>query len=305
MADGLKKSLGKVLAGVRAGKDAIGSALERDKPAGSSMMKAIGDVTGRTVYGDRPLRFRSLTITDPDLPSITDVAALEPAFKIRVSHMHAERLPADAQGLVEHRYGGRGYQVPTARRDPQLMTFVAYDEGRIVGTVSVRLDSPQRGLAADDIYAEELAALRSEGRRLCEFTRLAVDTAIASKPVLASLFHTAYMYASFLRGYDYMVIEVNPRHADFYARTLNFHKIGPERTNTRVNAPAVLLGIAFDTVDTRIAQCAGRGAVPEARGSLYRYFFPTGEQAGILRRLERLVETGSDIAVSKERDQRR
>jgi hypothetical protein len=297
MSDGVKKSLGKVIAGMRATAAALEGKAAKE-------LKGIGDVTGRTVYGDRPLRFRTLTINDPDLPSITDPSALEPAFKIRVSHMHAARPPRDAQGLVEQRYGGRGYQVPRAKADPQLMTFVAYDEGRIVGTVSVRIDAPRRALGADDIYSEELAALRAEGRRLCEFTRLAVDTAIASKPVLASLFHTAYMYASLLRGADFMVIEVNPRHAEFYARTLNFHKIGPERMNLRVNAPAVLLGIAFDTVNARIEACAGRGNVPEARGSLYRYFFAPREQGGIMNRLRRLVESASEIAVTKETDRR-
>jgi hypothetical protein len=302
MGDGVRKSLGKVLAQARAGRDALAQKIGGAAKGGESMLKGIADVTGRTVYGDKPLRFRSLTITDPDLPSITDPSALEPSFKIRISHMHAERPPRDAQGLVEQRYAGRGYQTPRATRDPQLMTFVAYDEGNIVGTVSVRLDSEERRLAADDIYAGELAELRADGRRLCEFTRLAVDTSIASKPVLASLFHTAYMYAAFVRGYDYMVIEVNPRHADFYARTLSFHKIGPERTNQRVNAPAVLLGIPFDTVDARIESCAGRPASAESRSSLYRYFFPGNEQAGILNRLQTLVEGGAPIAVRKERN---
>jgi hypothetical protein len=295
----VRKSLGKVLAGVRAGKQAVAAALE-GKPA--SELKSVGDVTGRTVYGDKPLRFRTLTVSDPDLPSITDPAELEAAFKIRVSQMQHARPPRDAHRLVEEQYGRRGYQLPQAKRDPNLMTFVAYDEGHIVGTVSVRIDARRRRLAADDLYPEELAALRREGRRICEFTRLAVDTAIASKPVLGSLFHTACMYASALRQRDYMVIEVNPRHAEFYARALNFHKIGPERMNLTVQAPAVLLGITFETIAARVAVCAGRSKAPEARGSLYRYFFTPQEQAGILKRLTRLVETGSDIAVSKERE---
>ena len=93
--------------------------------------------------------------------------------------------------------------------DPNLSTFLAYDEGRMVGTVSVRLDSPS-GLSSDRLYPEELAGLRRAGHKLCEFTRLAVDSKSASKPVLAGLFHTAFLYASRLHGFTHAVIEVNP-----------------------------------------------------------------------------------------------
>jgi hypothetical protein len=78
-------------------------------------------------------------------------------------------------------------------------TFAAYDDGRLAGTLSLRFDSSE-GLAADEIFGEEMDALRSTGHRICEFIRLAVDASGASKPVLAGLFHTAYLYAKQLRA---------------------------------------------------------------------------------------------------------
>ena len=114
-----------------------------------------------------------------------------------------------------------------------------------MGTVSVRVDSPN-GLSADDLYRQELAEDRNGGARLCEFTRLAVDDEAVHKNVLGGLFHTAYMYAHDVRNCDYGVIEVNPRHAVFYRRTLFFEPIGPERVNRRVNAPSVLLCVSFE-----------------------------------------------------------
>ena len=42
-------------------------------------------------------------------------------------------------------------------------------------------------------------------------------------------------------SFDYVVIEVNPRHVRYYERMLGFEVIGPERMNPRVEAPAVLL----------------------------------------------------------------
>ena len=172
--------------------------------------------TGETVYVDsRPLRFRSLTVAEADLSELEAPEGFHGGFKIRVAKVGGRRR--EAGNLVEKRYTGRGYTIPI--QDPQLSTFIAYDEGQLVGTVSVRLDS-EKGLSADELYGKELDALRSSGARLCEFTRLAVDKTSASKSVLAGLFHTAYLFASVIRGHTHAVIEVNPRHVAFYGRAL-------------------------------------------------------------------------------------
>jgi len=281
----LKKSLTKVLEKVRGAKG-TGSPGKKGVP---SILRGMGgDVTGRTVYGDRPLRFRRLSVPDPELPSITDPSAFDTAFKIRIAQLlHTRR---DAKVLVERRYAGRGYQIPIVKRDPNLVTFLAYDEGRIVGTVSVRLDTKKRPVAAHDLYPEEIERLRAEGWRICEFTQLAVDTEVANKPVLATLFHTAYLYASVVRRYTYLVIEVNPRHVAFYARALRFKPIGPVRINHRVNAPAVLLGCPFEVISSGIAEQAGKPQRTPSKGELFRFGFPVDEQDGVLGRLRQLVE---------------
>jgi hypothetical protein len=242
--------------------------------------------TGETVYGDVPLRFRNLTLTEADLPTLTDPDIAAPGFKIRISKMRRGRLQAGT--LVGNRYAGRGYQIPGLRKERDLYTFIAYDEGQIVGTVGVRLDS-RKGLAADDLYAQEVGALRARGFRICEFTRLAVDKTAASKPVLAGLFHTAYLFASVLRGATHAVIEVNPRHVVFYRRALNFEVLGPERMSPRVNAPAVLLCVSFAAIADGLARYAGRPDEPDAGRSLFPYGFPPDEEAGVLGRLRELV----------------
>jgi hypothetical protein len=195
----LKASLRKIVQKLRRPeKPGMAAKGAREKARGRGGSPPLGpdslrDVTGQTVYGDRPLRFRSLTLTEADLPVLDDPAGIEGAFKIRVArHTGAHR---DAGSLVERQYAGRGYTVPSGhKRDPNLATFLAYDEGQIVGTVTVRLDSEER-LGADELYADEIDGLREMGHRICEFTRLAVDRTAASKPVLAGLFHTAYLYA--------------------------------------------------------------------------------------------------------------
>ena len=244
------------------------------------------DRSGETVFDDRPLRFRSLTLAEADLSALEAPGGFHGGFKIRVAKMGGHRR--EAGQLVERRYAGRGYTIPASREDPHLSTFIAYDEGHLVGTVSVRLDS-ERGLSADDLYRKEIDALRSAGARVCEFTRLAVDKTAASKPVLAGLFHTAYLYASVIRGFTHAVIEVNPRHVVFYGRALRFDPIGEERMNRRVDAPAVLLCSPFSTIAENIAKYAGKPDAPDAGRSLFVYGFPPDEEPGVLKRLRSLV----------------
>ena len=243
------------------------------------------DVTGQTIFGDRPLRFRTLTLSQFDLELLQNASGIEGAFKIRLAKLPGATREAGV--LVERRYAGRGFQIPASQRDPWLFTFLAYDEGLLVGTVSVRFDSP-RGLSADDLYKKEIDILRASGHRICEFTRLAVDTSAASKRVLAGLFHTAYLYAAVINGYTHTVIEVNPRHVRYYKRALTFDPIGPERMNRRVMAPAVLLCTSFAEIADGIARFAGKPDVPGAKSSLFLHVFPPDEEYGVLQRLRAL-----------------
>lgn len=241
--------------------------------------------TGETVYGNLPLRFRNLTLTEAELPADEDPANV-PGFKIRISKLRRGLRAAGT--LVDYKYAGRGYQIPGLRKERDLYTFVAYDEGSLVGTVGVRLDS-RKGLAADQLYPEEIRALRTQGYRICEFTRLAVDRRSASKPVLAGLFHTAYLYAAVIRGSTHAIIEVNPRHVVFYRHALNFEVLGAERLSPRVNAPAVLLCVAFATIAEGLARYAGQPDQAGAGRSLFPFGFAPQEEVGVLRRLRELA----------------
>jgi hypothetical protein len=243
--------------------------------------------SGLTVFDDRPLRFRSLTMAEEGITGFEQPGAEQTAFKIRVATKHAGFRQA-AGTLIEKRYGDRGYQTANAPpRDPHLFTFVAYDEGKLVGTVSIRFDS-EKGLSADDLYKDEIDVLRKAGCKVCEFTRLAVDELTVSKPVLAGLFHTTYLYAAAVHDYNFAVIEVNPRHVGFYRRALAFEPIGPERMNKRVNAPAILLCVAFETIAEGLKKYGGKHQEFPKERSLFPYGFSPAEEAGILQRLKAL-----------------
>ena len=272
----------------------IVSKLRRDKAGAASSAKGKHrrhrgvkiDVTGQTVYRDQPLRLRSMTVTEADFPSLAHPSSIEGAFKIRVAKRTTARR--DAGVLVHRKYAGRGYAIPVGAPKARVLTFIAYDEGQVVGTVGLGADSPS-GLSADELYRPEIDRLRAAGCRLCEFTRLAVDSSAASKSVLAGLFHTAYLYAAKICGYTHALIEVNPRHVVFYGKELKFEAIGPERLNTRVNAPAVLLCVAFKTIEAGLAKYAGRSPLSGTKRTLFHYGFLPEEEDGVLKRLYDLV----------------
>jgi hypothetical protein len=242
--------------------------------------------SGLTVFDDRALRFRSLTMAEAGITGLEEPGVEQSAFKIRVAKHAGFRRAAGT--LIDKRYGDRGYQTSKGHsRDPNLFTFVAYDEGKLVGTVSIRFDS-RKGLSADELYKDEIDVLRKEGCKVCEFTRLAVDELTVSKPVLAGLFHTTYLYAAAVHDYTFAVIEVNPRHVGFYRRALAFEPVGPERINKRVNAPAILLCVAFETIADGLRKYGGKHQEFAKERSLFPYGFSPAEEVGILQRLKAL-----------------
>jgi len=207
-------------------------------------------------------------------------------FKVRLANNEARR--DSASYLIERRYAWRGYAVDGDRSPaPNRITIAAHDCDAIVGTVTIGLDSPQ-GLFIDGLYGREVDQLRAEGRRVAEFTKLAVDDNSHSKPLLAALFHIAYICARRIHRCTDLLIEVNPRHVAFYRRMLGFERFGDMRDDQRVGAPAVLLRMCLERGQREIERLGGRvDLVGEVR-SLYPYFFSQKEEQSIERRLRAL-----------------
>ena len=205
-------------------------------------------------------------------------------FKIRMAGSAGERNRASF--LIEKRYAWRGYPLAPQRAEPGVVTLVAYDGPRARATISIGFDGSQ-GLSADELYRAEVDALRARGARLCEFTRLAVESGPDSRDLLAMLFHVAYMYAHRLRDCSDLLIEVNPRHERFYRRMLGFRRAGPARACPRVGgAPAVLLWLPLAHAQNQIALHGGEGRGSDAPPrTLYANFFSPHEENGIVGRL--------------------
>jgi len=93
------------------------------------------------------------------------------------------------------------------------------------------------------------------------------------------------MYVLNLHQCTDVLIEVNPRHVKFYQRMLGFKRVGAERLDPEVNAPAVLLRLDLDHCAAEIRRLGGRRHAGEGERSFYPYFFAPDEAAQIVGRL--------------------
>jgi hypothetical protein len=209
-------------------------------------------------------------------------------FKIRLAH--DDNRTREARFLVEKRYRDVGYQVgaqSTQQVCPERITLATYKEDTVIGTITVGFDTGE-GLLVDELYGEEVNALRRQGLRVCEFTKLAIDHKGASKRMIAGLFQVAYLYAIRIWGYTDIVIEVNPSHVPFYQRMLGFQPLGAERMCPRVNAPALLLRLDAANYGLKMVETyAGHPELSRQERSLYPYFMSPDEERAILARIAR------------------
>jgi hypothetical protein len=209
-------------------------------------------------------------------------------FDIRVADASVDR--AEAGILVDRMYATRGYLtggLPAPACDHRI-TLVASEGDTTIGTITMTADRGD-GLLVDQLFGDEVAVLRARGLRLCEFTKLAIDGAVRSRRVLASLFHAAYIHAHPIWGMHRLLIEVNPRHVGYYRRMLGFRAMSDVRINARVDAPAVLMTLDLHHARSRIAAVGGtHDAAAADDRSLYPWFFSPDEELAIIERARQL-----------------
>jgi hypothetical protein len=206
-------------------------------------------------------------------------------------------LRNEACSLINKRYAWRGYgshhALPTHRASA---TFTASTPSEVLGTVTLVVDSDV-GLAADKIFADELNPFRhAEGRKICELSRLAFETSLPSKPLLAALFHIIFIYGYHHHRCTDLFIEVNPRHRRFYEAMLGFKPIGTPRTNESVAAPSQLMWLEIASIRPRIDAAASNATSDKAPRSLYSLFFSRDDA------LELAEELTSDDAIRRTSD---
>lgn len=243
--------------------------------------KSIADDFDRTIISfESPCRLRDLSPTPGGNPEVHEEQMSEKLFKLRFAQQ--DEAFSNASMLVQKRYAWRGFPKAHLKKYPNRVTILSFHQEKIVGTVTVGYDSDE-GMMGDEIYKPEIDALRVQGKRVGELSKLAIDENIGSKQLLASLVHMAYLYGVIHECTD-AVIEIVPRHKVFYEKMLGFKQIGEERMNNRVHFPVLLMHLELEYMRQKIEEFGGKGKAAKER-SLYPYFFSTHDQEGILGRL--------------------
>jgi hypothetical protein len=215
--------------------------------------------------------------------NISDVTINQKSFGIRVADTDEGRSSASL--LINKMYTWRGYAGTHRIEDnPNRITLSASDQGEVVGTVTLGIDSPI-GILADEVFKDQIDPFRERGAKVCEITKLAFDPTVRSKMALASLFHILFIYGRRLHKCTDVFIEVNPRHRRFYETMLGFTRLADLRGNPRVDAPAYLLWTNLDVVQDKIEKLGGTSNHPGTERSLFPYFFSPKEEEGITKRL--------------------
>lgn len=210
-------------------------------------------------------------------------------YRVRLAGERSS-LHAKASKLVSSMYSSHGLgttastlsTIPPHKGRSERLTLVASRGSDVLGTLTLRID-PGNELLADSLYHPELDALRTQGKRLCEVTRLALHPQLGCREVMATLFQITFILASAIHQRTDMLAEVHPRHARFYGRTLGYKVVGPERICQRVGAPAVLMHLCLEYAKDQIMERAGTCC--QGNRDLYSLFLPPAEQEGMLKKL--------------------
>ncbi|HXH81552.1 MAG TPA: hypothetical protein VNN07_01340, partial [Candidatus Tectomicrobia bacterium] len=152
-----------------------------------------------------------------------------------------------------------------------------------IGTVTLIPDS-RLGLPIEELYGDEIAAFRAEGRRLAEVGGLAMAATHRGQglPILLGLMRSVVLYAAEVARFDDLVVTLNPRHVDFYQRYLHFEQFGDLKSYERVNGhPAYALRLDLRLFRSLLETFRAR----PARNNLYAFFLSPDVTDRIVRAL--------------------
>lgn len=131
--------------------------------------------------------------------------------------------------------------------------LVAYDnKNNCVGTMTVVPDFEK--LPLDITFGDEINVLRQKNHAMCEASRFAIDDEFKNqKDILVALMEWSYLITNhYFHGTD-IIIEVNPRHQNFYLKKFLFQtETGVKECPLVNNAPAVLLRLPIKTCEMHL-----------------------------------------------------
>jgi GNAT superfamily N-acetyltransferase len=201
------------------------------------------------------------------LPSVLKTPILRHRLRFRerdVVGLRAEVASSGADALAAARlvhdsYAKRGIidahpsrvRVTPAQLHPSSFIIVAKHRQRVVGTVTLQVDSPF-GLMMDEDFAAAVAPFRKPGRLLAEVGALAIVPAFRGTGVFHLLNRAMFTLAEAV-GVDDLLAVVSTWASDIYRALLCFHSIGEVRAYRGLDnpVPAAALRLPLENVRER------------------------------------------------------
>jgi hypothetical protein len=201
-------------------------------------------------------------------------------FKIKIANTLKER--ESVFQLAYQVYLAKGYIKENINQmliqyydsNPETVILIVQDQkGNLVGSLTLVFNECSR-LPAEKIYGNEIATLRKNGERLVEISRLIIDDRYRnSKEVLLLLMNYLAIFSYHAKNYSALIIQVNPRHKNYYKALLNFDEIGDEKACPSVqNAPAILLHLPLSRYQSEVIRCTDQANLNKRERSLYPQF---------------------------------
>lgn len=152
---------------------------------------------------------------------------------------------------------------------PQTATFVATENGEVIGTISLIVDSPL-GLPMEESYRAEVSALRRQGRKIAEVSSLAVAKGSRNLGIFVRLCKYMTLFAISV-GVEDLCIAVSPEHAPFFKEVYLFETMGEVRSySSTKDDPVQALRLDLNTFPA-LCRAAYQGV--EADANFYNYMF--------------------------------
>ncbi len=163
---------------------------------------------------------------------------------------------------------------------------------KLVGSFTILFDSIRK-LPADKIYNDEINNLRSKNKKIVEISRLVINPEFRnSKETLVLLFNYLAICGSYVTPFDNIIIEVNPRHKEYYKSILCFEELGKEKPCPQVqNAPAVLLNLPLDIYHAEVDRVhKAKQQTNQKIRTLYPYFLKPEQESLVASYLEKQIK---------------
>lgn len=201
-------------------------------------------------------------------------------FVIKIANTLEEREAAFR--LAYEVYLSKGYIKPNFNqiltypydKDPESTILIILDSQKnVVGSVTLVFDNSTK-LPAEKIFGTEIQSIKTNGEKLVELCRLVISPHYRnSKEILVLLFNYLIIYSYFIKNFDGLVVEVHPKHKNYYKNLLKFDEIGSEKFCPQVQGTiGVLMHLPLIRFQEEVVRCAGFLENKIKDRTLYPYF---------------------------------